>query len=140
VELAGVRLQSERRYRHLAEAIPHVVWTADAAGQIEYFNRRWFELTGMDEAQSLGSGWRAAIPPPDGDAVAERWATGCVNRVAFQAEFRVRRADGSTIWMRDRALPERDEAGRVVRWVGTLSDIDAERRAHDELETAVHLR
>ena len=67
---------SERRYRSLAEAIPQIVWTARPDGHVDYFNRRWFEYTGLSEAESRGrDAWRAAIHDDDADKHRERWAT-----------------------------------------------------------------
>ena len=65
----------ERRYRSLAEAIPQIVWTARPDGRPEYYNRRWFEYTGLDESQSLAcDGWFTALHGDDRTPFRERWA------------------------------------------------------------------
>lgn len=140
LEVARLRIESDRRYRHLAEAIPHVVWTASAEGELEYFNQRWFEITGVDEKSSWGSGWNSVLHPEDVEKFAAQWESALRAGKAFQMEFRLRKADGSYCWYRNRALPEKDASGRVVRWVGTLTDVDEEKRAHQELQGAIRLR
>ncbi|HYO59841.1 sensor histidine kinase [Archangium sp.] len=140
LEVARLRIESDRRYRHLAEAIPHVVWTASAEGELEYFNQRWFEITGVDEKSSLGSGWSSALHPEDVEKFAAQWESALQTGKAFQMEFRLRKADGSYCWYRNRALPEEDASSRVVRWVGTMTDVDEEKRAHEELHGAIRLR
>ena len=140
LEVARLRVESERRYRHLAEAIPHVVWTATAEGELEYFNHRWFEITGMQEQVSLGSGWRSAIHPEDARRLEDQYEDDFRSDREFQTEFRLRQADRSYRWYLQRGLPEKDSAGQVIRWVGTLTDVDEEKRAHQELQSAIRLR
>jgi PAS domain S-box-containing protein len=140
LEVARLKIESDRRYRHLAEAIPHVVWTASAEGELEYFNQRWFEITGVDEKSSLDSGWRSALHPEEVEKFKAQWEGALRAGEAFQLELRLRNADGSYRWYLNRALPEKDVAGRVVRWVGTLTDVDEEKRAHQELHAAIQLR
>jgi PAS domain S-box-containing protein len=140
LEVAQLRSESDRRYRHLAEAIPHVVWTASAEGELEYFNQRWFEITGIDARNSLGSGWSSALHPEDVEKLAAQWESALRDGEAFHLEFRIRKADCSYCWYLNRALPEKEASGRVVRWVGTLTDVDKERRAHQELHAAIRLR
>jgi PAS domain S-box-containing protein len=140
IEVARLKFESERSYRHLAEAIPHVVWTADPRGELTYLNRRWFEITALDEAASLRSGWRAALHPEDAEHVDRQVDMAFTAGREFQHELRIRQRDGSYRWYLNRAVPERNAFGAIVRWVGTLVDIDAAKRAHDELQAALHLR
>ncbi len=135
-----IRLEGERRYRTLAEAIPHVVWTADAEGRIEYFNQRWYEVTGLDEPGSLAHGFWTALHPEDSVRVTTGWDEARRTGEAFSMELRLRDAAGEHRWYLSRALPERNAQGEVVRWVGTLTDIDEEKRAHAELEGAIRMR
>ena len=65
--------QSEERYRYLAEAIPQLVWTADANGECDYFNQNWCEYTGLTLEQSLGSGWLTALHPDDVQKALDRY-------------------------------------------------------------------
>jgi signal transduction histidine kinase len=58
------------------------------------------------------------------------------NGQMFELQFRLRRHDGTYRWMLGRAAPERDEGGRVLRWIGTGTDIDDAKRSEEELRQA----
>jgi PAS domain S-box-containing protein len=140
LEVTRLRLESERRYRHLAEAVPDIVWTADADGQVDYFNRRWHEVTGVDARQVPPSGWRAAVHPEDADRLERQWEEALHTSREFETEVRLRKADHGYRWYLSRALPEKDAHSRVVRWVGTLTDVDEAKHVHQELQSAIRLR
>jgi PAS domain S-box-containing protein len=134
--------ESERRFRSLTEAVPQLVWTADPTGRVTYLNRRWQEYTGLAAGPDPGAGWAAAAHPEDADRVASAWQLAVLRGADhFSQEFRLRRAaDGAYRWMLASAVPLRDEAGAVVEWVGTLTDIDDQKRQADRLEQMVRDR
>jgi PAS domain S-box-containing protein len=121
--------RSEAQFRTLAAAVPQIVWVARPDGGREYYNAKWYEYTGMTEAESLDWGWLAALHPDDRPAAEAAWrrAVGA----GFESEYRVRGADGAYRWFLGRALPQRDESGAVVRWFGSSTDI-TDRRAAEE--------
>jgi PAS domain S-box-containing protein len=126
---------SERRYRSLAEAIPQIVWTARPDGHLDYFNRRWFEYTGLSEAQSCGrEGWRSAIHPEDAERVRDAWQQAFSTGHAYDIECRFRRAaDGQHRWHLVRAIPLREPGGMVMKWLGTCTDIDEQKRSGEAM-------
>ena len=110
---ALVQMQAaERRFQVLAETVPQIVWTADRAGTIDWYNQRWYQFAGEDE---LSSG------VPD-------WSRLMAAGQPFERELRLRRADGVSRWFLVRAEPMRDDRGGIVRWYGTHTDIDDQRR------------
>jgi PAS domain S-box-containing protein len=107
------------------------VWTADPTGAVEDMPV-WRELTGQSQAEMRGDGWLDAVHVAERDAVHARWRDAIAAGHVFEAEFRLRRADGTHRWFRARANPVMRD-GRVVEWVGVLDDthdqhVDAERR------------
>lgn len=130
----------DQRFRNLADAIPHVVWVARPDGAIEYVSRGWTRWTGRPDASALGEGWLDAAPPEDAQAVRATWGASVRAGQPFEFTLRLRRADGALRWHVGRALPERDESGAVVRWLGTFTDVDDDRRAHEELVAALRMR
>ncbi|HZF68124.1 MAG TPA: PAS domain S-box protein [Gemmatirosa sp.] len=122
-------------YWHAVELHPHVPWTADARGRITGFNQRWLDLTGMTREEALGDGWARVPHPDDAAALQAAWAHSVATGTPYDAEHRIRLADGSYRWMRSRATPRRDASGRIVRWYGSTEDIDdrivAERALRD---------
>ncbi|MBD2353962.1 response regulator [Tolypothrix sp. FACHB-123] len=125
--------QSEERYRYLAEAIPQLVWTADANGECDYFNQKWCSYTGLTLEQSLGSGWVAALHPDDIQNTYEIWLNAVSNRTVYETEYRFKRAvDSSYRWQLARGLPLKDEQGYVVKWFGTCTDIHEQKEIQQE--------
>jgi PAS domain S-box-containing protein len=123
--LAGVTL--------LAEAIPQIVWTARDDGRIDYFNGRWIEHTGLSPADSLGGEWSRAIHPEDRDPCIGRWAASVASGEIFECEYRLMGADGAHRWFLGRAELVREESGRIIKWFGTCTDIDDQKRAEGML-------
>jgi PAS domain S-box-containing protein len=114
-----------------AEYIPHMVWLAEPCGDAHYFNRLCEEYTGLSY-QLLGQGWRQVIHPDDLAGTLERWARALATGRPYEAQFRLRRADGAYRWHVGRAEPQFDQRGQPVGWVGTCTDIDAQKRAEAE--------
>lgn len=121
----------EREFRALAETIPVIVWTADASGSVEWYNQRWYQYTGQTPEQSAGWGWQAAHHPEDLPRVMHAWPQSIATGEPFEMEFRLRQVDGTFHTMLTRAVPVRDEYGRVLRWYGSNVDIQAQREALD---------
>jgi PAS domain S-box-containing protein len=115
--------ESEARLRTLADSIPQLAWMADATGWIFWFNKRWFEYTGLSLAESEGWGWTRAHHPEHVARVEERirrsWQTG----EPWEDTFPLRDGAGDYRWFLSRALPIRDSEGHVVRWFGTNTDV-----------------
>jgi len=124
---------SERRYRFLADAMPQIVWTNPPDGTSEYFNRRWTDYTGLSLEESKEWGWTRVLHPDDLDHCLLRWSTALATGELYEIEYRFRRADGVYRWHLGRADPMRDEHGRIVRWFGTCTDIDDQKRVEAEL-------
>ncbi len=118
----------------LADAMPQFVWATDADGSHFYFNRRWYEYTGMTEADSLGFGFVNPLHPDDLERTLARWRQAWEAGEDYDIEYRFRRHDGVYRWFVGRAMPVRDAATGAVRmWIGTCTDIDDSHRILDEL-------
>ncbi|HSN19359.1 MAG TPA: ATP-binding protein [Usitatibacter sp.] len=135
--LGGGRLEpaaaNEERFRHLVEATPALAWSADADGRVTYANRRLFEYTGLDPAAGVEDWGRRVLHPDDYPLRAEAWRKAREDGGAFELEARIRRHDGAYRWFLLRALPIRDESGRVTEWFGSGSDIDERKRGEENL-------
>ena len=125
---------SEERYRFLAEQMPQIVWTADPDDYRDYYNRRWYEYTGLTLEETMGQGWQAVLHPDDLKISLERWTRSMETGEDYQVEFRMRRAsDGDYRWHLSRAVPLRDEDGSIIKWFGTCTDIDDQKRSEESL-------
>ena len=121
--------RSTERFRRLAEAVPAIVWTADPRGWIEWYNRHWYEFTGQSPQEAIGWGWQSAQHPDDFLEVMRKWPKSIATGEPFEMEYRIRCHDGTFHWFLARVDPLRDEMGEVVRWYGTLVNIDLQRSA-----------
>ena len=125
--------QVSRQYVTMAEAIPQIVWTADADGSVNFFNKRWFDYTGLALAESKGLLWQTALHPDDGMPCGERWRHSVSSGSGFEMEARIRQHDGGMRWHLIRALPVKHQSGDIDQWFGTCTDIDDRKRAEESL-------
>ncbi len=128
---------SEARYRFVIESIPQMVWITDARGYHEYFNAQWFTYTGQSRDLSLGEGWALPLHPEDVERSRERWNRSLESGEPYEIEYRFRRHDGTYRWFLGRALPFRDESGRILKWFGTCTDIEDQKQAARERSVAL---
>jgi PAS domain S-box-containing protein len=117
----------------LNDAIPQLLWTCTRDGDCDYVNRHWTELTGLPLEAARGIGWEQAIHPEDRARYRAEFRRAAALGSAFEHEFQYRSAAGNYRWMVARGSPVRDEAGCIVRWIGTCMDIDESRRAQEAL-------
>ncbi len=126
----GVR-QSEDRLRLVIDTLPALVWSKLPDGSADFLNQRFREYTGLSLEEGLGWGWINAFHPED--RAEEEWRAAFAAGEPFEKEARLRRADGAYRWFLLRAVPLRDERGRVVKWYGTTTDIEDRKRAEEAL-------
>ena len=127
------KLRAEESLRTLAETIPQIVWTARPSGAIDWSNRRWLDYTGLTEASSRVA-WRESLHQGDLAALVRRWPQLLADGTGFEVEQRIRDRHGGFRWFLTRVEPVRDESGRVVRWYGTSTDVDEQRRQAKRLQ------
>jgi PAS domain S-box-containing protein len=132
--------EAQRRFAALAEAIPQMVWSSDALGNVDFYNSHWLEKTGRTFEQSRGSGWAQVIHPEDRQRSLLAWREAARTAQDYEIEHRFLMADGSTRWQLTRALPVRGLDGQVTRWFGTSTDIDDKKRAEEERTRAILAR
>ena len=120
---------SGRRYRFLAKAIPQIVWTAGASGLIDSFNPRWTEYTGLPSWPNPSRIWCRGLHPEDVPRWTEGWKQARSAGGTITLDVRLRRADGLHRWHLVRASPIRDRAGALLKWLGTCTDIDDQKRS-----------
>lgn len=107
------------------DALPEMAWTANTAGKILYFNKAWYEYTGMKPNQT--EGWINVIHPEDSSRIISTW-NNSLTTGDYHVEYRVRNSkDGSYNWFLEQGMPIRDENGEIIMWFGTYTDIDNEK-------------
>jgi PAS domain S-box-containing protein len=115
-------LESEMRFRHLADAVPQVVWIADSEGTVSYYNSRIERFSGVDRDADGCWKWQPVVHPDDLDQTVKAWSAAVDTGTLYQCEHRVRMTDGSYRWHLSRGLPVVGLQGQV-QWFGTATDV-----------------
>jgi PAS domain S-box-containing protein len=123
----------EQEFRALAEAMPNHAWVATPGGELSWFNRRVYEYTGAQEGQLDGAGWGTVVHADDLPHSLESWSAALASGMHYETEFRLRNGAGLFRWFIARALPVRDEAGTILKWIGTNTDVHEHKTAAAEL-------
>ena len=128
--------RSERHFRNMADSISQMIWVTRPDGYHEYYNKRWYEYTGMREGSTDGEEWNGMFHPDDQERAWKRWRHSLETGEPYEIEYRLRRADGVYRWALGRAECARDEAGRISKWYGTCTDIQELVDARERAEAA----
>src|ERR1700712_5137160 len=127
--------ESDQRIFRIIDTIPTLAWSARPDGSADFFNLRWLEYTGLSAEQALGWGWKAAIHPDDLAHMLESFQDALEFGRPFETEGRFRRSNGEFRWFLFCGSPLCDDAGKVVRWYGTNTDLEDRKRTDDELRS-----
>ncbi|MBA3638659.1 MAG: PAS domain S-box protein [Acidobacteria bacterium] len=131
---AQALIQSEERFRQLANTIPQLAWMADPDGWITWYNQRWHDYCGTTPEEMEGWGWQRVHDPEALPAVMERWKSSIESGKPFDMTFPLRGADGVFRPFLTRVNPLLDGEGRVILWFGTNTDISDQKRNETEKE------
>ncbi len=131
VEIRAALRESEERFKRLAESMPQIVYVAGPRGEVVYVNQRWREYTGLTTAGV--DDYRRHVPQEDFERMMQIWQKALELHQPFVSEFRLRGRDGIYRWFLTRAVPVHGPTGALERWCGTSTDIDAQKRANEEL-------
>ena len=128
---------SEAKFRQLADAMPQIVWTARPDGLLDYYNQRWYDFTGFMRDGSGDVGAEAVLHPDDVVRSREVWQRAVQSGRPYQIEHRFwDRQARRWRWFMGRALPIRDDSGNIIKWFGSWTDIDDQKRIEDDLRRA----
>src|SRR5262245_34402312 len=125
--------ENELRFRTMISAVPNLTYETDVDGNNTFASDQWLAYSGMTAKETAGRGFARAFHPDDAEDVTARWFAAVRSGTLFESRHRIRAADGSYRWFLCRALPARDAEGRIVRWAGSLVDIDDLVRAEEAL-------
>ena len=125
---------AEKGFRQLADAMPQIVWTSRPDGWLDYYNQRWFDYTGMTLEETQGWGWEPVVHPDDLQLCLDAWNESVRTGKPYEIKYRFKRAsDGAYRWHLGRASAVLDEHGQIIKWFGTATDIDDQKRAEEGL-------
>ena len=116
-------VESEARFRGLAEAAPVGIFQTDSQGQCLYVNDRWCAIAGMAADEAAGMGWMSALHPSERASVFESWREAVAGRRSFEMRYRFLRSDGSESWVMGNAVASHDADGQINGYIGTVTDV-----------------
>ncbi|MBY0371291.1 PAS domain S-box protein [bacterium] len=132
--------ESETRFRQLADSMPQIVWSTRADGTTDYYNQRWYDYTGFPRGETGDSSWVSILPKEDAERALNAWHTAVETGQPYQIEYRYWDRKTQTYrWHLARALPVRDESGKILRWFGTSTDIHDQKTLEIEQKKFVSL-
>ena len=123
----------ERVFRTLAEWIPQLAWMANPDGHVFWYNRRWYDYTGMTFEQAEGWGWQSVVHPQELSGVLARWKSSIETGQPFDMAFTIKSRRGEYRTFLTRVMPVRDDKFQIVRWFGTNTDITELKQAREAL-------
>jgi PAS domain S-box-containing protein len=126
--------RQEKQLRDVIDTIPALAFSSSPDGKNEWVNRRWVEYSGLSPEASSGSGWRSMVHPDDLDEHVKKWQRSLASGEPFENEARRRSAKGEYRWFLVRAVPLHDAHGNILKWYGTLTDIEDRKKGEQERE------
>lgn len=129
--------RNRQHFEHLAGTLPLYVWTATPDGDLDYISEDFMRYANTSLDYALDH-WLEFLPESEREPTMQRWRQSLETGEPYVAEFRLRRADGEYLWHLNRALPVRNEQGRIVKWYGSstnISDIKQLQHQSQQLNT-----
>lgn len=126
--------ESEAKFRTITDAMPQMVWSTRPDGYHDFYNSRWYDFTGVPEGSTDGDAWNGMFHPDDQGRAGDLWRRCLQTGQPYEIEYRLRHRSGQYRWVLGRALPVRHEDGRIMRWMGTCTDIHEQKLAQEELK------
>ncbi|GLS86211.1 hypothetical protein GCM10010873_11850 [Cypionkella aquatica] len=121
--------RAQPSFAAIADAMPQMVWSARPDGAPDYYSKRWYDFTGVPLGSTDGAAWHAVFHPDDQPRALQVWQQAVTSGTPYEIEYRLRHHSGEYHWVLGRALPVRDEAGQILRWFGTCTDINETKKA-----------
>lgn len=126
--------ESEAKFRTIADAMPQMVWSTQPDGSHDYYNEQWYQFTGVQHGSTDGDGWNDMFHPEDQARAWDLWQHSLATGERYEIEYRLKHHTGQYRWVLGRALPVRNEEGKIIRWMGTCTDIHETKLAQVTLQ------
>jgi PAS domain S-box-containing protein len=120
----------------IVDSVDQMIWSTRPDGYHDFFNRRWYEYTGARAGSTYGDEWADLFHPDDRERTFVRWRHSLTTGEPYEIEYRLKHRSGAYRWVLGRAHPVRNEAGEIIRWMGTCTDIHEQKVFAEELEVA----
>lgn len=125
--------ESYKEFQFVTDFMPQLIWVTKPDGYHYYYNMQWYDYTGLPPHETEGEGWNHVFHPDDQDMAWGLWRHSLATGEPYEIEYRCRRYDGEYRWFLGRALPLKDSTGNILKWFGTCTDIDDQKKATESL-------
>ena len=132
-------LESEQRFRSVADSAPVLIWMSGTDKLCNYFNQPWLDFTGRTLEEELGNGWTEGVHAEDLSGCLKTYTTSFANRREFRMEYRLRRRDGEYRWILDHGVPRVATSGEFLGYIGSCIDITEFRSATERIREQANL-
>lgn len=122
-----------REFRQLSESLPQIIWTANPMGELDYLNSKWYEYTGETPGAFHKQNWSSFIHPDEQAQTLQAWESSVKDKVAYQAEYRLRNQKGQYRWFLAKAVPLLIQEEEVIKWFGSATDIHDQKLQNQQL-------
>jgi two-component system CheB/CheR fusion protein len=126
-----------QEFRFVTDFIPQMIWATRSNGYHDFYNKQWYDYTGLSFDESKGESWSTVLHPEDQKRVLKVWNYSLQSGESYEIEYRIKRHDGEYRWFLARALPLKDNSGKVIKWFGTCTDIHDQKLLNEILEQKV---
>jgi len=132
--------ESHKEFQFVTDFMPQMIWVTRPDGYHYYYNKQWYDYTGLTYGETEGEGWNNVFHPDDQERAWEVWRHSLKTGEPYEIEYRCRRYDGAYRWFLGRALPLKDDSGKILKWFGTCTDVHDQKMAADLMESKVEER
>ena len=134
-----IKSPEDVNFIHLAESLPHLVWTSDAQGNVDFYSSRIEQYMGAVKAENVWK-WQPLVHPEELEKTMTTWSHSLETGEPYSCEHRIQMRDGSFRWHTSRARPFRNSEKKIIKWVGTATDIHETKEAQEKLQAALRAR
>ena len=128
--------ENEEHLRYMVELNPEIPWVMDSDGNNLDVSSRWEQVTGLSKEKTRNLGWLEAVHPDDVEGTMKALLEGLKSGHSINVEYRIKSLDRGWRWMRSRGSPRVGPTGQIIRWYGSVEDIDDRKK----LEALLHTR
>ena len=130
--------ESEERFRTLAQTLPQLIWQTDEKGNAEFASARWKEYTGIEPEDEAS--WRAVVHPDDLENISQAWKHSLTTGDIYKLNVRIKSKSGEYRWHAVNGEPVVNSENKIIKWVGSFTDIHTEKTFTEQLEKQVESR
>ena len=130
---------SEKKFRSILDSMPLIAWTSNASGEVDFYNRQWYEYTGLGVEESRTAGWKKVIHPDDRQYNIDIYRSIVESKKSGEFEIRERGADGIYRWHLIRLRPFFTDPGVVNHWIGTATEIDTLKKLQEQKDDFINI-